>query len=72
MSDRPGIPTVRSMSATLSPLLARLMTIASRSRQPSPTATSRSWTAARMAGTSGVTGTRMRSATSKIAWFSVL
>ena len=30
-----GIPTVRSMSATDTPLLARLTTIARRSRQPS-------------------------------------
>ena len=60
------------MSATDTPLLARLMTSASRSRMPSSDATSASWTAARMAGTSGVTGTRMRSAFSKIAWLSVL
>ena len=39
---------------------------------PSSTATSRSWTAARRAGTSGVTGTRIRSASSKIAWLSAL
>ena len=32
----------------------------------------RSWIAARMAGTSGVTGTRIRSASAKMAWLSVL
>ena len=36
-----GIPTVRSMSATEIPLLARLMTIDRRSRQPSTLDTSR-------------------------------
>ena len=72
MSASAGIPTVVSMSATVTPLLARLTTIARRSRQPSPRATSRSWTAARIAGTSGVTGTRMRSASLKMAWLSAL
>ena len=55
---RAGMPTVFSMSATDTPLLARLITKARRSRMPSSTATPESWTAARMAGTSGVTGTR--------------
>ena len=36
---------------------------------PSSEAMPDSWTPARMAGTSGVTGTRIRSAVSKIAWF---
>jgi hypothetical protein len=66
------MPTVRSMSVTETPLLARLTIIDSRSRIPSSVATSRSWTAARRAGTSGVTGTRIRSQRSKIARLSLL
>ena len=62
-----GRPTVASMSATVTPLLARLMIIDSRSRTPTSAATSLSWIAARMAGRSGVTGTRIRSAIAKIA-----
>ena len=54
---RVGMPTTRSTSDGATPLLARLMTIARRSRMPSSSATSRNWTAARMQGTSGVTGT---------------
>ena len=60
-------PTVASMSATVTPLLARLMIIASRSRTPISAATSLSWIAARIAGRSGVTGTRIRSAIAKTA-----
>ena len=67
ISASAGMPTVRSMSATDTPLLARLTIMPSFSRMPSSTATSRSWTAARRAGTSGVTGTRIRSARAKIA-----
>ena len=63
------MPTVRSMSATETPLFARLTIRASRSWRPISTATSRSWTAARSAGTSGVTGTRIRSAFSNTARF---
>ena len=62
-----GIPTVRSMSATETPLLARLTIIASLFRTPSSAAWPVSWTPARRAGTSGVIGTRIRSARSKIA-----
>ena len=65
-----GMPTVRSMSVTDTPLLARFTTMARRSRMSSSTATSRNWTAARMAGTSGVTGTMILSARSKMTWFS--
>jgi hypothetical protein len=66
------MPTVRSMSATDTPLLARFTTIASRSRMRSSLAMSRSCTAARSAGTSGVTGTRILSERSKIARFRAL
>ena len=45
-----GIPTVRSMSATDTPLLARLTTSPSSSRTPSSTARSRSWTAGPQGG----------------------
>lgn len=62
-----GMPRARSISTTDTPLLARFTTTASLSENPSSAATSRSWTAARRAGTSGVTGTRIRSARSKIA-----
>ena len=69
-SARAGMPTVRSMSETDTPLLARFTTMARRSRISSSTATSRNWTAARMAGTSGVTGTMILSARSKMTWLS--
>ena len=49
-------PIVSSMSWTVTPLFARLITSDSRSRTPISTATSLSWIAARMAGRSGVTG----------------
>ena len=52
---------------TVTPLFARLITSDSRSRTPTSTATSLSWIAARMAGRSGVTGTRIRSAIAKTA-----
>jgi DNA-binding response OmpR family regulator len=45
-------------------------TIANLSRISSSTATSRNWTAARIAGTSGVTGTTILSARSKMTWLS--
>ena len=64
------MPTVRSMSVTETPLLARLMTMAMRSRTPISAATSRNCRAARSAGTSGVTGTMIWSASRKIAWLS--
>ena len=64
-----AMPTVSSMSATVTPLFARLMIIASRSRTPTSVATSLSWIAARIAGRSGVTGTRIRSAIAKTARF---
>ena len=67
-----GMPTARSMSSSLMPLLARFTTSDSRSRMPSSSAISRSLTTARMAGRSGVTGTRIRSARSKIARLSGL
>jgi hypothetical protein len=67
MDANAAMPTVLSMSAMLTPLLARLTTSASLARKPSSSATSRSWTAARRAGTSGVTGTRIRSARPNIA-----
>ena len=67
-----GIPTVRSMSATETPLLARFTSRNSFSRHPRVIETSRNWTAARRAGTSGVTGTRILSASSKIAWLMAL
>jgi uncharacterized protein YdiU (UPF0061 family) len=65
-------PVVSSMSRTDTPLLARLTTSESRSRTPSSCATRVSWTAARIAGRSGVTGTRMRVAVAKIARFTSL
>ena len=66
------MPIAFSRSATETPLLARLTISVSRSRMPSSSATSRSWITARIAGRSGVTGTRIRSDRSNSARLSGL
>ena len=72
IGDRPGAPMAFSMSATDTPLLARLMTRPGGRACRAPRRRPRSLTAARIAGRSGVTGTRIRSASSKTARLSGL